>query len=539
MRTWFVFLVLIVLVVPAFAQVTSKEQKAGFHATGYPIVDKTVTLRIFGQKDPLHRKPFNELPVVMETEKLTNVHIEWIEVPTSGMEEKKNLMLASNDLPDAFSENLPDFDIVTYGAAKVFVPVQSLILKYMPNYQKVITQKPDIMKFTTAPDGNIYTFARLNEGSWMRQLSIHNIYKPWLDRLGKKMPTTTDEFYDLMVAMKNTDLNGDGKADEIPIAMAWGDLPNGVPRTGPWFVYYAFGLPAQDTGSLWLPISNLFVEDGKVKFAPADPRFRDATAYLNKLWKAGLIEPEAFTLTYPQMEAKARAMPVTYGVLSVWNLQDEFTPGSDPRANEYVPLSMFTAPGVAKPAIYRQPFPGWNRGHMAITRVNKYPDVTARWIDYIYEPYHSMEWIEGMIGSRLVKDDKGVVTMKAPPAGMTTQEYRMSETNPMVPLAATMELYRTLFPAPTYEMKGAVIDKYYAPYWPKEFWTNPLMSPSDMKQLNAIDTDLRGLVLKTQAKWITQGGVEADWNDYLKQLDSLGLKTMLQIRQAAYDRLNK
>ena len=539
MRTCFVFLVLIALVVPAFAQETSAEQKAGFHATGYPIVDKTVTLRIFGQKDPLHRKPFNELPVVMETEKLTNVHIEWIEVPTSAMEEKKNLMLASNDLPDAFSENLPDFDIVTYGAARVFIPVQDLILKYMPNYQKVIRQKPDIMKFTTAPDGNIYTFARLNEGSWMRQLSVHNIYKPWVDKLGRKMPATTDEFYDLMVAMKNADLNGNGKADEIPIAMAWGDLPNGVPRTGPWFVYYAFGLPAQDTGSLWLPISNLFVEDGKVRFAPADPRFRDATAYLNKLWKAGLIEPEAFTLTYPQMEAKARAMPVTYGVLSVWNLQDEFTPGSDPRANEYVPLPMFTAPGVSRPAIYRQPFPGWNRGHMAITRVNKYPNVTARWIDYIYEPYHTMEWIEGMIGSRLVKDDKGVVTMKAPPAGMTTQEYRMSETNPMVPLAATMELYRTLFPAPIYEMKGAVIDRYYAPYWPKEFWTNPLMSPSDMKQLNAIDTDLRALVTKTQAKWITQGGVETEWDGYLRQLDSLGLKTMLQVRQAAYDRLNK
>ncbi len=177
----------------------------------------------------------------------------------------------------------------------------------MPNYQKVIAQKPDITKFTTAPDGNIYTFARLNEGSWMRQLSVHYIYKPWVDKLGKAMPKTTDEFYDLMVAMKNTDLNGDGKPDEIPIAMAWGDQPNGVPRTGPWFVYYAFGLPAQDTGSLWLPISNLFVEDGKVKFAPADERFKQATAYLNKLWKAGLIEPEAFTLTYPQIEAKLEA----------------------------------------------------------------------------------------------------------------------------------------------------------------------------------------------------------------------------------------
>ncbi|HUX22864.1 MAG TPA: hypothetical protein VMW69_16630 [Spirochaetia bacterium] len=539
MKRWLVIIALIALVVPAFGAGKSEATSVGFHKTGYPIVDNPVTLRIFAQKAPLHRKAFNELPVVMKYEKLTNVHIDWIEVPASAIQEKKNLMLASNDLPDAFAVNLPDFDIVTYGAAKVFIPIQDLIKNYMPNYQKVIAQKPDIIKFTTAPDGNIYTFARLNEGSWMRQMSIHTIYKPWMDKLGKSMPKTTDEFYDLMVAFKNNDLNGDGKADEIPIAMAWGDQANGLPRTTPWFVYYAFGLPAMDTGSAWLPITDLFVEKGKVVFAPADERFKQATAYLNKLWKAGLIEPEAFTLTWNQLEAKAKQLPVTYGVYSVWNIFDEFTPGADPRAKEYVPLEFFTAPGVAKPEVYRQPYPGWNRGHMAMTKVNKYPEITARWVDAMYDPYGSMEWIEGMIGSRLVKDANGVVTMKDPPAGMTTQEYRFAETQPDMPLAATMELYRTLFPAPVYEMKGTQIDQYYAPLWPKEFWSNPLMSPADMKELNAIDTDVRNLVIKTQAKWITQGGIDAEWNDYLKQLDTLGMSKMLKIRQAAYDRANK
>lgn len=538
MKRWLVFIVLLVLVVPAFATGTSEAKKAGFRETGYPIVENTVTLRIFGQKDPLHRKPFNELPVIMKTEKITNVHIDWIEVPAAAVNEKKNLMLASNDLPDAFSVNLPDYDIVTYGAAGVLIPLQDLIKRYMPNYQKVIAQKPDIPKFTTAPDGNIYTLARLNEGSWMRQLSIHGIYKPWVDKLGKSMPKTTEEFYDLMVAMKGTDLNGNGKADEIPIAMGWGDLANGVPRTGPWFVYYAFGLPAMDTGVD--SYANLFVEEGKVMYAPADERFKQANAYLNRLWKAGTIEPEAFTLTWAQVQARWRQLPVIYGVISTWNLQDEFTPGADPRADEYVPLQFFTAPGVAKPAVYRQPYPGWNRGQFSITKVNKYPEVTARWADYIYDTYASMEWMEGMIGSRLVKDEKtGVVTMKAPPAGMTTQEYRMSETVWALPMAVTMETYRTLFPAPIYEMKGATIDKYYLPYWPKEFWSNPLIDPDSMKQLNAIDTDIRNFVTKTQAKWITQGGIEAEWDSYLKQLETLGLSKMLQIRQAAYDKLNK
>ena len=177
---------------------------------------------------------------------------------------------------------------------------------------------------------------------------------------------------------------------------------------------------------------------------------------------------------------------------------------------------------------------------LPLYKTKDWPEVTARWADYIYDTYSSMEWMEGMIGSRLVKDEKtGVVTMKAPAAGQTTQEYRMSETQPGMPLAATMELYRTLFPAPIYEMKGATIDKHYVPYWPKEFWSNPLIAPDLMKQLNAIDTDIRNFVAKTQAKWITQGGVEAEWDGYLKQLETLGLSKGLQIRQAAYDKLNK
>ncbi len=125
-----------------------------------------------------------------------------------------------------------------------------------------------------------------------------------------------------------------------------------------------------------------------MKFAPADERFKQATAYLNRLWKAGLIEPEAFTLTWAQVQAKAQQQPVTYGVFSTWNLFDDFTPADDPRSKDYVAMPFFTAPGVAKPAVYRQPYPGWNRGHMAITKVNKYPEVTVRWVDYHVRSLH-------------------------------------------------------------------------------------------------------------------------------------------------------
>ncbi len=44
------------------------------------------------------------------------------------------------------------------------------------------------------------------------------IYKPWLDKLGLKMPETTEELYQVLKAFKEQDPNGNGQADELPLS---------------------------------------------------------------------------------------------------------------------------------------------------------------------------------------------------------------------------------------------------------------------------------------------------------------------------------
>ena len=38
------------------------------------------------------------------------------------------------------------------------------------------------------------------------------------------------------------------------------------------------------------------------------------------------------------------------------------------------------------------------------------------------------------------------------------------------------------------------------------------------------------------AGWIVDGNVDAEWDDYLKQLDRIDLPKAMEIYQAAYDR---
>ena len=49
------------------------------------------------------------------------------------------------------------------------------------------------------------------------------INKTWLDKVGKDVPTTVDEWKECLEAFKEAgDLNGNGKDDEVPYAFGMG-----------------------------------------------------------------------------------------------------------------------------------------------------------------------------------------------------------------------------------------------------------------------------------------------------------------------------
>lgn len=69
----------------------------------------------------------------------------------------------------------------------------------------------------TAPDGNIYALPQINECYHCDNALKLWINKAWLDKLGLQLPTTTEEFYQVMKAFKEQDPNGNGKNDELPL----------------------------------------------------------------------------------------------------------------------------------------------------------------------------------------------------------------------------------------------------------------------------------------------------------------------------------
>ncbi|MDQ2624818.1 MAG: extracellular solute-binding protein, partial [Actinomycetota bacterium] len=189
-----------------------------FRPEGLPLVEETVTLRFSGQKAPL-APDYETMDLVQQWKTDTNVDITWENLPDSSYQEKKNLILAGGELPDAFyNTGFTPGDIITYGTNGTLIPLEDLIEKYAPNLKAIFEKRPELKATITASDGHIYTLPRAEElgiGAIPFFLSIN---KAWLDKLGLPVPSTIEEFEATLRAFKEQDPNGNGKADEIPFS---------------------------------------------------------------------------------------------------------------------------------------------------------------------------------------------------------------------------------------------------------------------------------------------------------------------------------
>ena len=171
------------------------------------------------------------------------------------------------------------------------------MLEQAPNVQNMFNEKPDTKVIATQSDGKIYGLPKYQR-FWPATASRQFINQQWLDQLGLSMPTTWDELYEVLVAFKEKDANGNGDPnDEIPM-----DWPGGI---GGYFN------PAVLLGSMGITLTDgsgqgYFVEDGQVKNFLTDERYKTMVVFLNKLYKAGLINPEVFTHDYTKFQSIAR-----------------------------------------------------------------------------------------------------------------------------------------------------------------------------------------------------------------------------------------
>lgn len=495
---------------------TGNSGQNAFHATGLPIMTEPITLKFFARKDPPNG-PYNDMLVFQEYAKMTNIQIEWEDVPSEGFQERKNLLFASNELPDAlYKSGITPLEAVRYGSSGMLIPLEELIDKHAPNIKKIFEQYPEIVSAITAPDGHIYAFPSIMDLEAARTDKFW-VNQTWLDNLGLEVPETADELIEVLRAFKEKDANGNGDPnDEIPLTERdWPTLLKAY--SGSW-------------GLLKQMDYNLNVDNGKVDLWMTDDRYKEMLMFLNQLYTEGLIDNTVFTQKGSEFVAKMGA-----GSVGMFHNQ-----ASDPFAaykDDYIgiaPIAGSTGDRLTNAGPVARDF-----GTFAITSNNEYPEATIRWLDHFFSEEGSIFFRYGVEGETfnymedgspqytegILNDERGLgvtIGQFTPWPGGGSPQYvtlkNASAINPPEVQAAQESL---------------------SPHMPDAIYGAPVFDENTAKEVDTLRQDIDTYFDESSAKFIT-GAIGFDqWDDYVSTLESMNLDELENIYQAALDSSSK
>ncbi|GIP26479.1 ABC transporter substrate-binding protein [Paenibacillus sp. J23TS9] len=509
----------------------------------YPIVKKPMTIKMFApQFATIENMDTNLFTKYLEDK--TNIKIAWDLVPDNALNDRKQLMLASGDYPEVILHGgLTKEEQMKYGQQGVFIPLNDLIEQYAPNIKKAMQDISYMKASITAPDGNIYALPQVNECYHCDNALKMWINKKWLDKLGLSVPTTTDEFYNVLKAFKEKDPNGNGKNDEIPLTGSDEMWAGNVSA----FLMNSFILDDyvdKDSGTFLRDV------DGKVDFTANKEEWKQGLIYLNKLYKEGLIDPAAFTQNADAVQQMANREPDNImGTLSTALISYAYSMDDKaPRHKDYVAVPPLKGPNGVQQTLN---FAGIGNSQFAITnKATKEQQIAAiRLADYLYTEEAILLEENGPEGPGWRKAKPGEMDMNGQQAKYTaipatekkpthndgweqigpslrTYAYRASWTSPQDPLAPD-----------GYGTRLNQVSKEYEPFHSKEQYPNGLFIALEDAEIAAqIKTTLVGYVKSNMAQFITGSkDINKEWDSYVKGLDGMQLSQYLDIYQKALD----
>ncbi|MCS7462068.1 ABC transporter substrate-binding protein [Paenibacillus doosanensis] len=517
-------------------------QQAKVNPAGqFPITPEKTTLKVLVKGSPFVEDfATNEFTKFLEEK--TNIHIEWDVAPEKSATEKLNLVLGSGDLPDVIMGfGVSPTQQLIYGSQGDFLDLSPYIEKYGVETKRMFEQVPGVKDAITAPGGKIYALPMVNECFHCSASQKLWIYKPWLDKLGLSVPKTTDELYEVLKAFKTKDPNGNGKADEIPLAGAAVGPNVNVDS----FIMNAFILDSSAYGVGTNNYTRLFVNDGKVDVPYNKPEWKEGLAYMHKLYAEGLIAPQTFTQDRDQARQMGENPDVNILGAEMAQHNGVFTTFSGPSGRW---LEVTSVPPLKGPkGVQVTPINNSiGQGRYIITKASKNPDAAFRLADMLYTEEMTLRETIGRPDVEWKYADKGEI-------GINGKQAIWKKTGAVLPTVQNVTWSQTAPTLRTNDFRlGQVADpnnpqetilynetmQNYQPYkqdmktfLPQLFFTN-----DQAMELADLEKTITDHVQEMIARFVIgDASLDKDWDAYLKNLDNMNLKRYLEIYQTAYD----
>ena len=470
-----------------------------------------------------------ETVITQAMQKATGVDIDWSFMTA----EQVQLALTGKDLPDAIFQYASLLDKATmyeYGQGGYFVNFMDY-LDIMPNFSAVIEANPDALKVVQNEDGSVYCLPTLTVTS----TGFNNLLYYRTDMMKaagwEKAPATTDEFIQFV-----TDLQAHYGANDPEFIAVNAYAANRMGWSTKRIMSYFF----PSFGELLL--TELTVDSqGNVVLGAATEQYKHLLEFMNELWNSG-----AFNTNIYSQEATASQALAAGDHVAIVTDHNGHTPEGYANMSILAPL---TSKYYTTQHWYKSPSCSWGRIN-AISAQCEDIETMVKWFDAWYAPatdplnaegtlYAITPWL-GEIGVDHALDEATGIYTELEHEGIEMGKFLASES---FQIALFSGYEGGLFPfssAPTngVGVKGQGTINNLWPYAETPFDLNSLVLTEDESDTyNDAWTDINAYITESTAKFITgEADIAAEWDNYIAELESMGLQDVIDVYQAAYDR---
>lgn len=461
---------------------------------------------------------FSELPFAKMLKEKTGINVEYIH-PVAGQEnEQLNIMLASGEYYDIIERDFYNF---SGGPEKAIndgyiMKLNDLISSYAPNLKAYLEANPEIDKMVKTDENSYYCFPFIRGDAMLNTYQGPVLRSDLLEKAGLEVPETIDEWEAVLRAFKEQGV-------KKPFSVAFSNWNKSAVFMGAYNIR-----------------KGLFVEDGVVKYGEYEASYKDFLTKMNKWYQEGLIDSDIASVDQRTVESKIISGDIAATV-----------------ANTMSGLGTYVKPGRANNPEYNlvaAPYPVINKGDKcnfaqrtlayssfgspAISTQCKNPELAARLLDFGYSEDGILAFNFGIEGESFTMVD-GYPTytdiIMNNPDGLAPGEARSlygypTGSGPLIQDKRYMEQM-----AITPEQKESLV------IWADtnaESYLIPTITHTaeETDEIASIQNDISTYVNEMYYKFIV--GVEPieNFDNYIKELDNLGMKKLLEIKQKGYER---
>ena len=496
---------------------------------GYPlpITEKPIEIEAIINSNPII-PDIHHGNVVKWLAEQTNIKLNISQIST----EQINLIFASRDFPDIMLRtNIGTSPYITAARDGDIIKLDDLLQKYSPSWWKFFNEN-QLIKNQCSVDGSISYLPLIWWEEYTRNIrDLPWINKTWLDELGLKVPATTEEFKNVLLAFKNNA----GK----------GSIPKEV---RPWL----FGLPTEQNGT-WYEMMAYFgvflpsgqnwnvADNGTIVNNTINPDIVLPLKYMQDLYRSGLIPPESLdNLDINEYIRMTSSNPPLAGF---------YMGNSNLNANHFIPIAPFKSPSGKTPFIRTQAWVANMNQEFVIFEKCKDPVALVKLMEYLAVDIEARATvIYGM------KD----VVWEFTPDGKVNRLFWTND--PRWQQNSMSTGFTDTFPnlmLPDYfnnHYFNANLTRVNTVEWAYENIWKHTQPPANLKvpvygsitdtnrvtRMNAIGSDIAALRLQTITRWIsTNANIDAEWNGFVTQVKALGYDEYLKYLQELYDLVNK